>query len=135
MLNIEQHLLTVLQEETFSPAQPAEVSRFGSPELQAMIIARCVEKDQAGFLSGNKVSDEALRKFVVVASRCVHDARAALQAQLEFFIEQEKDALNQYRYFVANNRPELKNYWRNQMSSLHKKRAKVVRMLTMFKGL
>ena len=35
-------------EETFAPAQPAaEVSRFGSPELQAMIIARCVEKDQA----------------------------------------------------------------------------------------
>ena len=35
-------------EETFSPAQPApEASRFGSPELQAMIIARCVEKDQA----------------------------------------------------------------------------------------
>ena len=59
----------------------------------------------------------------------------ALQAQLEFFIEQEKDALKQYRYFVANNRPELKNYWRNQMSSLYKKRAKVVRMLTMFKGL
>ena len=29
-------------------AQPAaEASRFGSPELQAMIIARCVEKDQA----------------------------------------------------------------------------------------
>ena len=35
-------------EETFAPAQPAaEASRFGSPELQAMIIARCVEKDQA----------------------------------------------------------------------------------------
>ena len=31
-----------------APAQPAaEPSRFGSPELQAMIIARCVEKDQA----------------------------------------------------------------------------------------
>ena len=31
-----------------TPAQPAaEASRFGSPELQAMIIARCVEKDQA----------------------------------------------------------------------------------------
>ena len=29
-------------------AQPvAEPARFGSPELQAMIIARCVEKDQA----------------------------------------------------------------------------------------
>ena len=35
-------------EETFAPAQPAaEASRFGSPELQAMIIARCVEKDKA----------------------------------------------------------------------------------------
>ena len=35
-------------EAAFAPAQPAvEVSRFGSPELQAMIIARCVEKDQA----------------------------------------------------------------------------------------
>ena len=35
-------------EEAFAPAQPAvEASRFGSPELQAMIIARCVEKDQA----------------------------------------------------------------------------------------
>ncbi len=31
-----------------APAQPAaEASRFGSPELQAMIIARCVEKNQA----------------------------------------------------------------------------------------
>ena len=36
-------------EAAFAPAQPAaEASRFGSPELQAMIIARCVEKDQAG---------------------------------------------------------------------------------------
>lgn len=35
-------------EAAFAPAQPAaEASRFGSPELQAMIIARCVEKDQA----------------------------------------------------------------------------------------
>ena len=35
-------------EAPFAPAQPvAEPSRFGSPELQAMIIARCVEKDQA----------------------------------------------------------------------------------------
>ena len=31
-----------------APAQPAAgASRFGSPELQAMIIARCVEKDRA----------------------------------------------------------------------------------------
>ena len=35
-------------DDAFAPAQPAaEASRFGSPELQAMIIARCVEKDQA----------------------------------------------------------------------------------------
>ena len=35
-------------EAAFAPAQPAaEPSRFGSPELQAMIIVRCVEKDQA----------------------------------------------------------------------------------------
>ena len=66
-------------------------SRFGSPELQAMIIARCVEKDQADsgfdyktaadFLSGKTVSDEALRKFVA-ASRGAHDARAALHAKM-----------------------------------------------------
>ena len=69
----------------------AEPSRFGSPELQAMIIARCVEKDQAdsGFdyktaadiLSGKTVSDEAVRKFVA-ASRWAHDERAALSATL-----------------------------------------------------
>ena len=68
----------------------AEASRLGSPELQAMIIARCVEKDQADggfdyktaadFLSGKTVSDEALRKFVA-ASRGAHDARAALHAK------------------------------------------------------
>ena len=35
-------------EAAFAPAQPAaEASRFGSPELQAMIIARCVAKYQA----------------------------------------------------------------------------------------
>ena len=35
-------------EAAFAPAQPAvEASRFGSPELQAMVIARCVEKDRA----------------------------------------------------------------------------------------
>ena len=79
-------------EETFAPAQPAaEASRFGSPELQAMIIARCVEKDQADsgfdyktaadFLSGKTVSDDALRKFVA-ASRGAHDARAALHVKM-----------------------------------------------------
>ena len=79
-------------EAAFAPAQPvAEPSRFGSPELQAMIIARCVEKDQADsgfdyktaadFLSGKTVSDEALRKFVA-ASRGAHDARAALHAKM-----------------------------------------------------
>ena len=44
-------------EETFAPAQPAaEPSRFGSPELQAMIIARCAEKDQA-----DSVQEDAAR--------------------------------------------------------------------------
>jgi hypothetical protein len=56
-----------------------------------MIIARCVEKDQADsgfdyktaadFLSGKTVSDEAVRKFVA-ASRWAHDERAALSATL-----------------------------------------------------
>lgn len=79
-------------EAAFAPAQPAaEASRFGSPALQAMIVARCVEKDQADsgfdyktaadFLSGKTVSDEALRKFVA-ASRGAHDARAALHARM-----------------------------------------------------
>lgn len=41
-----------------APAQPAvEASRFGSPELQAMIIARCVEKDQA-----DSVQEDAARE-------------------------------------------------------------------------
>ena len=72
--------------------QPAaEPSRFGSPELQAMTIARCVEKDQADsgfdhktaadFLNGKTVSDEAVRKFVAT-SRWAHDERAALSATL-----------------------------------------------------
>ena len=40
------------------PAQPAaESSRFGSPELQAMVIARCVEKDQA-----DSVQEDAARE-------------------------------------------------------------------------
>ena len=39
-----------------APAQPAaEASRFGSPELQAMIIARCVEKDQADSVQAAQV--------------------------------------------------------------------------------
>lgn len=68
-----------------------EASRFGSPELQAMIIARCVEKDQAdsGFdhktaadlLNNKTVSDEAVRKFVAV-SRWAHDEKTALSATL-----------------------------------------------------
>ena len=45
-------------EAAFAPAQPAaEASRFGSPELQAMIIARCVEKDQA-----DSVQEDAARE-------------------------------------------------------------------------
>ena len=49
-------------EETFSPAQPAaEPSRFGSPELQAMIIARCVEKDRADSVQEDALDAEVLR--------------------------------------------------------------------------
>ena len=44
-------------EAAFAPAQPApEASRFGSPELQAMILARCMEKDRA-----DSVQEDAAR--------------------------------------------------------------------------
>ena len=44
----DRHLIDSALAELAQLAQPAaEASRFGSPELQAMIIARCVEKDQA----------------------------------------------------------------------------------------
>ena len=53
-------------EETFAPAQPAaEVSRFGSPELQAMITARFAEKDQAG-----SVQEDAARVFTYKNQPC-----------------------------------------------------------------
>ena len=45
--------------------QPAaEPSRFGSPELQAMIIARCVEKDQA-----DSVQEDAARLDFLIEQR------------------------------------------------------------------
>ena len=56
-------------EAAFAPAQPAaEASRFGSPELQAMIVARCVEKDQA-----DSVQDEALIRQMLEALETCND--------------------------------------------------------------
>ena len=50
-------------EAVFAPAQPAvEASRFGSPELQAMIIARCVEKDQADSVQEDTARYRRLRE-------------------------------------------------------------------------
>ena len=47
-----------------APAQPAaEASRFGSPELQAMIIARCVEKDQADSVQEDAARYRWLRRW------------------------------------------------------------------------
>ncbi len=52
-------------EAVFAPAQPApEASRFGSPELQAMIIARCLEKDQAA-----SVQEESARLDFLIEQR------------------------------------------------------------------
>ena len=52
-------------EAAFAPAQPAaEPSRFGSPELQAMIVARCVEKDQA-----DSVLEDAARLDFLIDQR------------------------------------------------------------------
>ena len=50
-------------EAAFAPAQPvAEPSRFGSPELQAMIIARCVEKDRADSVQEDAARYRLLRR-------------------------------------------------------------------------
>ena len=71
--------------ETFSPAQPAEASRFGSPELQAMIIARCVEKDQADSVQEDaaRLEIESLRERVQQPARGVNSRRVTeLEAQL-----------------------------------------------------
>ena len=81
-------------EAAFAPAQPAvEASRFGSPELQAMIIARCVEKDQADsvqedaaryrFLRDGEWRDTDLEPFIRLQLNTLWDAKidAARAAQ------------------------------------------------------
>ena len=81
-------------EAAFAPAQPAaEASRFGSPELQAMIVARCVEKDQADsvqedaaryrFLRDCEWRDTDLEPFIRLQLNTLWDAKidAARAAQ------------------------------------------------------
>ena len=81
-------------EAAFAPAQPAvEASRFGSPEQQAMIIARCVEKDQADsvledaaryrFLRDGEWRDTDLEPFIRLQLNTLWDAKidAARAAQ------------------------------------------------------
>ena len=81
-------------EETFAPAQPvAEPSRFGSPELQAMIIARCVEKDQADSVQEDAALWRWLAEYLVgtrtdlddeiVASETVNDLRKLVKAAIK----------------------------------------------------
>ena len=81
-------------EETFAPAQPAaEASRFGSPELQAMIIARCVEKDQADRVQEDAACWHWLAEYLVgtrtdlddeiVASETVNDLRKLVKAAIK----------------------------------------------------
>ena len=78
-------------EAAFAPAQPAaEASRFGSPELQAMIIARCVEKDQADSVQEDAALWHWLAEYLVgprtdlddeiVASETVNDLRKLVKA-------------------------------------------------------
>ena len=94
-------------EETLAPAQPAaEPSRFGSPELQAMIIARCVEKDQADSaqedaarwreLREQHESDEVL--CCVFAPNDTHECLApvgSLPGELDAFMDSERAARQQ----------------------------------------
>ena len=81
-------------EETFAPAQPAvEASRFGSPELQAMIIARCVEKDQVDSVQEDAALWHWLAEYLVgtrtdlddeiVASETVNDLRKLVKAAIK----------------------------------------------------
>ena len=81
-------------EETFAPAQPAaEASRFGSPELQAMIIARCVEKDQADSVQEDAACWHWLAEYLVgtrtdlddelVACETVDDMRKLVKAAIK----------------------------------------------------
>ena len=80
-------------EETFAPAQPAaEASRFGSPELQAMIIARCVEKDQAESVLEDAARWHWMAEYIVgtrtdlddeiIASATVDELRKLVDADL-----------------------------------------------------
>ena len=81
-------------EKTFAPTQPAvEASRFGSPELQAMIIARCVEKDQADSVQEDAALWHWLAEYLVgprtdlddeiVASETVNDLRKLVKAAIK----------------------------------------------------
>ena len=81
-------------EKTFAPAQPAvEASRFGSPELQAMIIARCVEKDQADSVQEDAALWHWLAEYLVgtrtdlddelVACETVNDLRKLVKAAIK----------------------------------------------------
>ena len=115
-------------EETFAPAQPAaEASRFGSPELQAMIIARCVEKDQADSVPavsdlpplpapdlrdvGTKPQEikEFLKGYATEYARTAIAARAPADgvqedaARLDFLIEQ--------RAYVVSDPDTCTGYW------------------------
>ena len=75
-------------------AQPAaEASRFGSPELQAMIIARCVEKDRAASVQEDAALWRWLAEYLVgtrtdlddeiVASETVNDLRKLVEAAIK----------------------------------------------------
>ena len=77
-----------------APAQPAaEPSRFGSPELQAMIIARCVEKDQADSVQEDAALWHWLAEYLVgartdlddeiVASETVNDLIQLVKAAIK----------------------------------------------------
>ena len=75
-------------EAAFAPAQPAaEASRFGSPELQAMIIARCVEKVQADSVGrdADRLTSEqeyAIRQgHEIAASDGYFDARPQIESK------------------------------------------------------
>ena len=74
--------------------QPAaEPSRFGSPELQALIIARCVEKDQADSVQEDAACWHWLAEYLVgtrtdlddeiVASETVNDLRKLVEAAIK----------------------------------------------------
>ena len=71
-------------EAAFAPAQPAaEPSRFGSPELQAMIIARCVEKDQADSVQEDAARYRWLRYYLPSNDTQHDDALVAARDAVE----------------------------------------------------